>query len=61
MDNLKRFVERNPLTTNDHLMDVSTTMGSLKRCRWQNDITNTAASKQNVCTAIWTIIDPLNA
>ena len=61
MDNLKRFVERNPLTTNDHLMNVSTTMGSLKRCCWQNDITNTAALKQNVCTAIWTIIDPLNA
>ena len=71
MDNLKRFVERNPLTTNDCLKDGRTNhYGQLKKVTetwkkvthycWQNDITKTTASNQNVCTAIWTIIDPLN-
>ena len=52
-------------------MDVPTTMGSLKEVTetwkslthfcWQNNLSKATTSDQHVCTAIWAIIDLLNA
>ena len=72
MDDLKRFAERNLLTTNEHLEDGRTNhYGQFERRNrnmergdtllLEKRITKTKASKQNVCTVIRTTIDPLNA
>ena len=70
-DNLKRFAERNPLTTNEHLKDGLTNhYGQFESNRnMEKGDTLLLAKrhnqdksfKQNVCTVIWTNIDPLNA
>ena len=72
MDDLKRFAERNPLTTNEHLKDGRTNhYGQFERRNRNMErgdtlllakrIIKTKASKQNVCTVIRTTTDPLNA
>lgn len=73
MDILKRYVEK-PVGWQQMInckMDVPTTMGSLKEVTetwkslthfcWQNNLSKATTSDQHVCTAIWAIIDLLNA